>query len=228
MNIQDKVFALRARVEKEKETIVGKELSLKSHQIAIDRFNHQISDSKEKIVLNTESVVVLDNLINMKNEELLGTIKATINEALESVPLTNDYDILLMENNTKKSGNELSVKLLDKEANKQRGLRSSSGTGVAQLVSFIMRIVLIGYSDARRILIVDENFSGFQDQETINIFGAVLTTLAEQENFQIIMVEHKSEFLNVPKIKNVLLKKERYLEGVVIDQIIDASDALEV
>lgn len=228
MTITERMASLRQKVDDKNKEFSGKELNLKSHEIAIERFNNDIAESREQILVNNESIIVLDNLINMKNEALVESIKSTINDALDSVPLTNDYDILLMENNNARSGNELQVKLLDKEANKPRGLRSASGTGVAQLVSFIMRIVLVSYSGSRKILIVDENFSGFQDKETINVFGAVLTTLAEQEGFQIIMVEHKSEFLNVPHVKNIILKKENYLDGVVVDQIVDAASSQEV
>lgn len=199
-------------------------MTLKSHEIAISRFVERLDVLANDKVINDKSMIILNKLVDEKNEVVMETIKETINNALNIVPLTNDYKISIEESETKRSGKELNIKLLDTEVSKLRGLRTSSGTAVAQLVSFIMRIVLIGFSESRKILLVDENFSGFQDKETINIFGTVLTTLAEQEGFQIIMVEHKSEFLNVPKIKNVILKKNNYSEGVTVENILDASD----
>lgn len=224
MNLKDRINKLNEYYSEKSDILNGKKMTLQSHQIAIDRFNESISNINYKIELNDKSIIVLSNLIDSKTSDVLDKLKTTINNALSVVPLTNDYTIHITENETKRSGKELHIKLFDREANKPRGLRTASGTAVAQLVSFIIRIVLIGFSDKRKILIVDENFSGFQDKETINMFGTVLTSLAEQEGFQIIMVEHKSEFLNVPKIKNVLLEKENYLDGVVVKDIIDASD----
>lgn len=224
MNLKDRINKLNEYYSEKSDILNGKKMTLQSHQIAIDRFNESISKINYKIELNDKSIIVLSNLIDSKTSDVLDKLKTTINNALSVVPLTNDYTIHITENETKRSGKELHIKLFDREANKPRGLRTASGTAVAQLVSFIIRIVLIGFSDKRKILIVDENFSGFQDKETINMFGTVLTSLAEQEGFQIIMVEHKSEFLNVPKIKNIILEKENYLDGVVVKDIIDASD----
>lgn len=224
MNLKDRINKLNEYYSEKSDILNGKKMTLQSHQIAIDRFNESISQINYKIELNDKSIIVLSNLIDSKTSDVLDKLKTTINNALSVVPLTNDYTIHITENETKRSGKELHIKLFDREANKPRGLRTASGTAVAQLVSFIIRIVLIGFSDKRKILIVDENFSGFQDKETINMFGTVLTSLAEQEGFQIIMVEHKSEFLNVPKIKNIILEKENYLDGVVVKDIIDASD----
>lgn len=224
MNLKDRINKLNEYYSEKSDILNGKKMTLQSHQIAIDRFNESISQINYRIELNDKSIIVLSNLIDSKTSDVLDKLKTTINNALSVVPLTNDYTIHITENETKRSGKELHIKLFDREANKPRGLRTASGTAVAQLVSFIIRIVLIGFSDKRKILIVDENFSGFQDKETINMFGTVLTSLAEQEGFQIIMVEHKSEFLNVPKIKNIILEKENYLDGVVVKDIIDASD----
>lgn len=224
MNLKDRINKLNEYYSEKSDILNGKKMTLQSHQIAIDRFNESISKINYRIELNDKSIIVLSNLIDSKTSDVLDKLKTTINNALSVVPLTNDYTIHITENETKRSGKELHIKLFDREANKPRGLRTASGTAVAQLVSFIIRIVLIGFSDKRKILIVDENFSGFQDKETINMFGTVLTSLAEQEGFQIIMVEHKSEFLNVPKIKNIILEKENYLDGVVVKDIIDASD----
>lgn len=224
MNISERITNLNQFYEDKKDELVGKKMTLKAHEIAVTRFEEQVGTRKDSIELNEKSIVVLNNLVDSKTEDVLNSLKETINGALQVVPLTNDYDIYITENETKRSGKELQIKLLDKEANKTRGLRTSSGTAVAQLVSFIMRIVLISFSDSRKILVVDENFSGFQDKETINIFGAVLVALAEKEGFQIIMVEHKSEFLNVPHIKNVMLRKDSYREGVIVENILDAEE----
>lgn len=223
MNLRDRINKLNEFHTEQLDVLNGKKMTLQSHQIAIERFNESIEETRFKIELNDKSIIVLSNLVDTKTADVLDKLKKTIDNALSVVPLTNEYTIHITENETKRSGKELHIKLFDREANKPRGLRTASGTAVAQLVSFIIRIVLIGFSDKRKILIVDENFSGFQDKETINMFGSVLTSLAEQEGFQIIMVEHKSEFLNVPKIKNIILEKENYLEGVVVKDIIDAS-----
>lgn len=228
MDILNRIFDLNKEYEKKQKDLDGKKMSLKSHEIAIERFKESMQEKVEKIDLNTESIIVLNNLVDTRTKDVVEKLVDTINNALSIMPITNDYVVQISENETVRSGKELHIKLLDREANRVRGLRTSSGTAVAQLVSFLVRVVLIGFSKNRKIIIVDENFSGFQDTETINIFGSVLTSLAEQEGFQIIMVEHKSEFLNVPDIKNVMLARDNYAEGVKVVDIIDARDYGEV
>lgn len=223
-NIKERIASLNTFLEEREEEILGKKMSFQAHQIALERATEKLDEFNLKIELNDKSITVLSNLVNSRTDNVVQAIKNTIDDALKSIPITNDYTIDITEGETKRSGKELHIKLYDREADKTRGLRTASGTAVAQLVSFILRVVLVGFSSNRKILVVDENFSGFQDTETINMFGTVLATLAENEGFQIIMVEHKSEFLNVPNIKNVILKKESYLEGVVVDSIIDAKD----
>lgn len=227
-NLRTRLDNLKDVLESKENNLIGKKMTLKAHEIALERSNKILDEYQVKIDLNNKSIVVLSNLVDSKTSEVFSAITKTIDDALNVIPITKEYNIHISENETKRSGKELHIKLFDKEANKTRGLRTASGTAVAQLVSFILRIVLIGFSNHRKILIVDENFSGFQDTETINMFGTVLATLAEQEGFQIIMVEHKSEFLNVPNIKNVILKKEDYLSGVIVESIIDAKDYEEL
>lgn len=224
MNIESKIEQLKKAVQAKEKVLNGKKMTYQSYQIAIERYNQELLASRAKIDLNRQSIIVFSQIVDTKTANVIHKLTETINNALAVVPLTNEYDIHIQETDNSRSGKMLEVKLLDKTANKLRGLRTSSGTAVAQLVSFIFRIVLISFSEHRKMILVDENFSGFQDTETIAIFGNVLTALAEQEGFQIIMVEHKSELLNVPHIKNIMLRKDNYKDGVYIEKILDANE----
>lgn len=202
-----------------KETLLGKEKTLQVYKNYLDKYTKQLEYNLDMSDRNTASIAVINNIVDTRTDVVLDKLKNTIDNALSLVPLTNNYVIEILENETKRSGRELHVKLLDTEANKVRGLRTSSGTAVAQLVSFVMRIVLVGFSEHRKILLIDENFSGFQDKEAISIFGSILVALAEQEDFQIILVEHKSEFNNVEGVKNIVLERPNYKTGVRIAEI---------
>ncbi|MEQ2561307.1 hypothetical protein, partial [Sutterella wadsworthensis] len=142
MNLKDRINKLNEYYSEQSDILNGKKMTLQSHQIAIDRFNESIAHTNYRIELNDKSIIVLSNLIDSKTSDVLEKLKTTINNALSVVPLTNEYTIHITENETKRSGKELHIKLFDREANKPRGLRTASGTAVAQLVSFIIRIVL--------------------------------------------------------------------------------------
>ena len=222
-DLEDRITNIQNTVEDIKINIKGKERVQSNIKSELDKMVNRKFLLDEQIAIDTQSVEVFKSVVDNRNASAKEKIESMLNFALSHIPLENQYTLTIDELNTKRSGREFSIKLLDKKANKLRGIRTQSGTAVAQLISFLMRVVVISFSGARRLLVIDENLSGFQDKETIRMFGEILVSLAKNEDFQIIMVEHKSEFNSVPGLHNYQLEKPSYKEGLVLNNILTAS-----
>lgn len=217
--LEGKITGIFDKLEDLRVTIKGKERLEQSVQADLDRYVERKNKLDELQRIDSESIEVFKSVIDGRNKSAKDKLESMLNFALSYIPLENNYTIKLEEFDTKRSGREFSIKLFDKNANKLRGVRTQSGTAITQLVSFLVRVVVISFSGARRVLLIDENLSGFQDKETIRMFGEILVALAENENFQILMVEHKSEFNEVPGMYNYRLAREGYDKGVILKEV---------
>ena len=222
--LDSRIQNIFSQVEDLKITIKGKERIQDNIQDDLNAYVTKKEVLEESILVDEQSIEVFKSVVDTRNKSAKDKLESMLNFALQNIPLENDYSIEIEEYNTKRSGREFAIKLFDKKANKTRGIRTQSGTAVAQIVSFLMRIVVISFSGARRLLVIDENLSGLQDKETINMFGEILVALAKNEGFQIIMVEHKSGFNHVEGLHNYLLEKKSYVDGVVLKEIHTAGE----
>lgn len=146
-----------------------------------------------------------------KVEDLLETV---LNSALGRVDLDSNYEAKLIHPTTKKAIKGLLVKLIDSETGKERTPFESTGTMVAQLISFLMTAIVLKMSGNRRLLVVDEVLSGFNDVYSIKEFGDVLVALAKNDKFQIVMVEHKSQLEGVEGLNVIHVGKDN--EGLKV------------
>ncbi len=217
--LESRISSVTDRLEELDITIKGKERLQQNIKSDLDNYVERKIKLEEFEQIDTESIEVFKSVIDSRNTSAKDKLESMLNFALSYIPLENDYKIKIDEFNTKRSGREFAIKLLDNKANQLRGIRTQSGTAVAQLVSFLMRVVILSFSGSRRLLVIDENLSGFQDKETIRMFGEILVALAKNEDFQIIMVEHKSEFKNVPGLHNFHLEKSSYDKGLVLKEL---------
>lgn len=218
-SLDERIQNIFTQVEDLNITIKGKERIQKNIQDDLNTYVAKQEDLVERVRVDEESIEVFKSVVDTRNKSAKDKLESMLNFALQNIPLENDYTLEIEEFNTKRSGREFAIKLFDKKANKTRGIRTQSGTAVAQIVSFLMRIVVISFSGSRRLLVIDENLSGLQDKETINMFGEILVALAKNENFQIIMVEHKSGFNHVEGLHNYMLEKKSYKDGVILKEI---------
>lgn len=137
---------------------------------------------------------------NDRNASAKELLEDVLNNALQTVPLDKKYKAHLVESSTGRSLKELYIRLLDYDTNSERSLFTSTGTMVGQIMSFLMTAIVLKFSGKRRLMILDEAFSGLDAEKSLPIFAELVIALAENEGFQFIIVEHKPELSNVPGV----------------------------
>lgn len=183
-------------------------------RLAKEQEEKNITDYGDKIIsLENREITLLEvtqlcqSIAQSKNQEAKEVLEEVLNHALNQVELDADYTAHLVQPETKRAIRGLYIKLVEEETGKERTPLTSTGTMVAQLISLLMSIIIIKFSGKRRILVLDEVMSGFSGLHSIPTFGNFLVTLAENEGFQIIMVEHKEQLSEVEGIKNISVDK---------------------
>lgn len=184
-------------------------------QNTVTNLDSKITANLDDILKYQKAIEVFKDIADTRNDEAKAKLEETINWALSQIPLEQNYSIVLEES---ESGKELDIKLRELESGRERSLKDQSGIALCQIVSFLLDIILICISNSTRIMILDEAFSGLEDKEMIQIFGEILVALARTENFQFIMIEHKTNLDSVEGIIPIELKYTNYKRGTVINQ----------
>lgn len=184
-----------SRLEKFKEDVETK-------QKAIDRYN------KASIVFKKEA--------DQRDEEAKEALENVLNYALSNIQLEQDYRARIEIIPSNRSGKEMVVVLQDINTGFERRLKTQTGRAIRQIISFLMTVIVIKFSGASRMLLIDEQLSGLQDLETIHMFGDILVALANNEGFQFFVVEHKTELNVVEGIKVINLVLNDYERGLEI------------
>lgn len=186
---RDNVKVLKRQVE----TIEG----------VVDGYDNDIDKLRNEKMLSEKASTLFKQIADNRNKKAKEQIEKVLNYALSNIPLEQNYMATLDEVSSKRSGKELTVTLIDRDTGHSRSLRHQTGTWIAQVISFILTMIVIKFSNSSRLMILDEVFTGMEDHEMILDFGNILTSLAENEDFQIIMVEHRKELDTIEGITNI-------------------------
>ena len=185
-------------------------------QETVDEYHKDVGEKMNEKMLCDKSSELFKNITDERNKVAKEQIEEVLNYALSNIPLEQSYKASLEETESKRSGKELNIVLTDLETGHQRKLKSQTGTWIVQVISFILTMIVIKFSDSSRVMLLDEVFTGMEDNEMIKVFGKILVSLAENEGFQVFMVEHRSELDNIEEIKNKEFAIEDYEQGTKI------------
>lgn len=185
-------------------------------QATIDRYEKDIEEKLNERMLCEKASAMFKRIANDKNKEAKKQIEEVLNYALNNIPLEKEYIATIEESASSKSGREMIVVLTERETGYQRTVRNQTGTLVAQLVSFILTLIVIKFSGSSRLMILDEVFTGMEDYDMIKVLGNILVSLAKNEDYQIFMIEHRKELDQIDEIYNIPLALNDYEEGTVL------------
>lgn len=191
---RDKV--LRAKLAKEHE------------EENVENYANKIIELEEKEITLEQVAQLCQSIAHSKNQEAKDILEEVLNHALRQVELDAEYTAHLIQPETKRAVRGLYIKLIEEETGEERTPLTSTGTMVAQLISILMTIIVIKFSGKRKVIVMDEVLSGFSGLHSIPTFGNFLVTLAENEGFQIIMVEHKEQLAEVEGVHNIKVDKK--------------------
>lgn len=216
MGLTSRVDRMLEVCEEKREEVRIKKRHVETIEEVVQGYKDNIDEIESEIQLCEKTSELFKSISDTRNKVAKEKIEQVLNYALSEIPLEQKYRATLEESSSRRSGKELRIILTDTETGYQRGLRNQTGTWIKQLVSFILNMIVIKFSGSSRIMVLDEVFSGIEDYKTIKMFGEVLTSLAENEDFQIFMVEHGRELDNIDGINNIPLGIKDYERGTEV------------
>lgn len=190
-----------------RETVLRARLAKEQEERNVENYGGKIIELENREITLLEVAQLCQSIAQNKNQEAKEILEEVLNHALEQVELDANYTAHLIQPETKRAVRGLYIKLIEEDTGKERTPLTSTGTMVAQLISLLMSIIIIKFSGKRKLLVLDEVMSGFSGLHSIPTFGNFLVTLAENEGFQIIMVEHKEQLADVDGIRNISVDK---------------------
>lgn len=194
-----------------------------AHEITYENARATVTDYEDKIVQAQAdqdnyklAVGELKNITNDIDREVKEKLEKTLNFALQTIPLKQNFEASVQITPSGRSGKAFEIMLRDTDSGKVRYLNDQVGTAVPQMLSYLIRMILINYRQSNKLMVEDEMFTGLHDKETIHMFGEILVALANNEKYQIILVEHKSELINVENVHQIYVDLTDYEEGLKV------------
>lgn len=202
-----------------REEVLRSRLAKEQEEKNVETYEAKIKELEDREVTLLEVAQLCQSIAYNKNQEAKEVLEEVLNHALQQVELDANYTAHLLQPETKRAVRGLYIKLIEEETGEERTPLTSTGTMVAQLISILMTIIVLKFSGKRRVMVLDEVMSGFSGLHSIPTFGNFLVTLAENEGFQIIMVEHKEQLAEVEGIQNIRVDKKNgrlEVEGITV------------
>jgi len=211
-----KVEELLERCDVYREDVKLLDRQVSTIQETVTRYEEDIEEKLQERLLCEKSSELFKKIADDTNKVAKEQIEEVLNYALGNIPLEQNYRASLEETESKRSGKELNIILTDVETGHQRNLKSQTGTWIVQVISFILTMIVIKFNESSRVMVLDEVFTGMEDNEMIKVFSEILISLADNEDFQIFMVEHRKELDDVEGVNNIPFVIENYEEGTKI------------
>lgn len=152
-------------------------------------YNDKIEDAQADFDLLDKSIKIMQELSDDRNSTSKEALRDLINWTLSKVFPNSHYTVHIEEHVDARSGKKMEMFLTDNITGKPRSFKHNLGNSILQAIAFLMRLIVIKISGCSRIIVLDEFFSGIRDKEAIQMFGEVLTSIAANEDFQIIITE---------------------------------------
>lgn len=193
-----------AKLDKYRVDYKVQESKVAQDKALLDQYERDILSDEHKSEVLDEVVMLFKRLSSDQTTSAITILEGVINNALANIDLKQNYQLQILEGTSAKIS-ELNFKLIDQDTGKERSIRRQTGKGISQIVSVLALLIVLKFANKSKFIILDEQLSGLQDEATIRMFSEVLTSIAKNEGFQIIMVEHKSEIDQVDSINTLYL-----------------------
>lgn len=190
-----------------------------THLKNIEKYELIGKDKEMALELLEKSLKIFQKVSDERNKNAKDALETVINWALSKAFTEQSYEVKIKEYADGRSGKIMEVYLVDMDTGNSRSLKFQTGTALSQIVSFLMMLTVIKFADASKLLILDEVFSGLEDREAITMFSDILTSLAKNDGFQIILVEQNNLISDNPEFKRINVELNNYEDGLVVKSI---------
>ena len=133
------------------------------------------------------AATLLGNVADENTKKMLDRITYVINASLASMFKEDSRTIYINQVMWKNQYPHFEVEL--ETANGIRRTFKQSGTGLAQVVSFLFTVCLIDVRNARKLLVMDEILNGLHP-ETKEVIKILMKMFTESSGFQFVVVEY--------------------------------------
>lgn len=219
MTINTRYNQIQQELDFKKELIIKLGTQLETYKEQINIYDLKIQEQKDLENLYYQASQIYSQITRTRTQEIKIMLENVLNIALKYIPMDSIYEAEIIGPDYTKVNPRVEIRLVDTETGHHRTPLIGTGTMLAQLISFLMSVIVLKFSNARRIMILDEVLSGFYNEESIRVFGDILVALSEREGFQFITVEHKSELEKVEGAYIIEVEKNNYEDGLTIKEI---------
>jgi len=153
----------------------------------------QIEESKQFHANLSECRDIMNIVGSLAQRKVRESIEQLVTEALQAV-FGLDYSFVV---ETKIVRNKPEVYMLVKHLDQTYSMKDELGGGVADLISFVLRVVLWAINTPRSadVIILDEP-GKFISKDLQEMFGEMIRELSNLLGLQIIIVSHEDELIN--------------------------------
>ena len=181
------------RYEELKEKVIALKSEVRKNSALINKELKKITDNEREIDIIDKSIIVLQCVLDTSRKNAIQLFEKTITTALKEV-FDETYEFQLF---FSKRGNASACDFLIKtgEYNDFLPIRMTQGQLLRQIVSTVLRLVFISLLGGRKLVGLDESFSGIApDKEAV--VGELVTNICKKFKIQAVMVTHKETIAN--------------------------------
>lgn len=192
-----------------------------THLASIEKFNLDKEEKLAAIEVLDKSIKIFQKVSDERNKTAKDALETVVNWALSKIftDPTQSFELKIEEHNNAQSGKTMELSLMDLNTGYSKSLKDQQGNAMAQIVSFLMLLTVIKFSDTSKVLVLDEMFSGLEDNEAVRMLSDVLVSLAKNDGFQIFLTEQNSLISDNEDFVRVNVALEDMEEGLKVKRI---------
>ena len=162
---------------------------LKTEETILERNQAKIQELETKKQMNVKALAVLDKAIQVISANGLGKVESIVSDGLN---LVFDQDLqLVLERKEGAKGD--SYRLMVKQGDVVGPPMDTMGGGVVNVISFLLRVIMIQRFKLSKMIVLDESFSNVSEAH-IPAVSEMLKSLCDDHGYTILLVTHQSKF----------------------------------
>ena len=149
MNIFQSIAELESRMDSFDENLTVVKASKLAKVEAKEKYEAQIRklesvtlENRQKIADYQKAIELFKKIADFRNEEAKEKLQTIMNWALSQIPLDENFEAIIEESDSSRSGKELNIKLRDLDSGNVLNLKYQSGNALCQIISFLINVIL--------------------------------------------------------------------------------------
>lgn len=209
---------LRNQIQKVQGTLAYQKGLSDGIQITITSHRQRLIEIAELTELYNKATALLQHVSVFARQRVATVFEQMVTEALQTILETKTLQFKVYFTQ-KKSGTDVSFKLLDTTLQRELDIMKSFGGGVKDIVSTILRIMVLElHKPAIHGPIILDEVGRNVSKEYQENFGTFLQTLSQKLNRQIILITH-SPIIAQAAERIVSVSKDAAGKAIIMDEI---------